>query len=456
MCSSVFTDFNTTACHLKMHNLRYLLRLTWAFLSRFKAIILIGIILGVIFFLVLNLLLPKIGSRKTVRIGFAGRYTINSIPAYVQSKISSGLTTLDASENVEPGIASSWTTPDNGKTWTFKLKKGITWQDGKNLTSRDVNYQFSDATASYPDDSTITFNLQSPYAAFPSVVTRPIFRKGLMGTGEWKVKDLSLVGDYVDRLSLENKDNDRVVYKFFPTEERTKLAFELGEVDEVQDLLDPTPLNSWPRIKSDKRTNKSEYVAVFFDTADKLLADKSLRQALNYATNKDNLGGTRAISPVSSTSWAYNSQVKQYAFDRSKALSMINTMSAEVKNNLTITLTTSPLLLPQAELIQKDWQAVGVKTTIQVMSNIPNNYQALLAIFDTPDDPDQYSLWHSTQIQTNLTHYSNPRIDKLLEDGRTTTDTATRKQIYLDFQRFLLEDSPAIFLYYPTIYSFSR
>ena len=48
---------------------------------------------------------------------------------------------------------------------------------------------------------------------------------------------------------------------------------------------------------------------------DKTLGDKSLRQALSYATIKDNLGGTRAISPIPENSWAYNPQVKQYSYD---------------------------------------------------------------------------------------------------------------------------------------------
>ena len=116
------------------------------------------------------------------------------------------------------------------------------------------------------------------------------------------------------------------------------------------------------------------------------------------------MGGERAISPISESSWAYNPQVKQYVYDQGKAKSMIDTLSDAEKNNLNITLTTSPLLLPQAELIQKDWEAVGVKTTLQVISNVPTNYQALLAILDAPDDPDQYSIWHSTQVQTNITH----------------------------------------------------
>jgi peptide/nickel transport system substrate-binding protein len=210
-------------------------------------------------------------------------------------------------------------------------------------------------------------------------------------------------------------------------------------------------------VKVTKTTNTGEYVAVFFDTQDKTLSDKNLRQALSYAINKDALGGERAISPISVDSWAYNSQVKPYDYDSVKAKQMIDDYKKSAKvDSLSISLTTPPILLAQAESVAKDWQAVGVNVNLQVISNVPTDYQAFMAIFDIPDDPDQYSIWHSTQTATNITHYQNPRIDKLLEDGRSTINIEDRKKIYLDFQRFLVEDSPAAFLYYPTTYTISR
>ena len=79
-----------------------------------------------------------------------------------------------------------------------------------------------------------------------------------------------------------------------------------------------------------------------------------------------------------------------------------------------------------------------------------------MATVDIPKDPDQYSLWHSTQTSTNVSRLANPRIDKLLEDGRIELDQETRKKIYLDFQRFLVEEVPAVFLYHPEYYTIKR
>lgn len=61
-----------------------------------------------------------------------------------------------------------------------------------------------------------------------------------------------------------------------------------------------------------------------------------------------------------------------------------------------------------------------------------------------PKDPDQYILWHSDQVN-NIVRYKNLRIDKLLEDGRSVTNINERKEIYSDFQKYLMDDLPASF-----------
>jgi len=446
-----------------MFNPRYVFRLIWALLTRFKVLILLSICLGIAIFFGLKFFLPVMARPVSQRIGIPGRFTPSTLPSEVLGKVGRGLTKLNPEGSVEPDLASFWETPDKGKTWIFSLKEGPTWQDGKKVTSHSVNYQFSDVKVENPDDKTIVFKLQNPYSAFPSVVSRPVFKSGLLGTGEWEVKKIDLAGTFVNRLTIQNKDGKKITYKFYPTEERSVLAFELGEIDTLTHILNPTPLDRWPKVKLARDTNAGEYTAIFFNTKDNLLSDKSLRQALSYGINKKILEGerasvyARAISPISMNSWAYNSQVKPYNFDPEKAKSMINDYKKAAKiSELIINLTSSPILLSQAEKISKDWEAIGVKVNLQVMASVPSDYQALLAIFDTPEDPDQYSIWHSTQASTNITHYNNPRIDMLLEDGRTQINLEDRKKTYLDFQRFLVEESPAAFLYYPSTYTISR
>jgi len=128
----------------------------------------------------------------------------------------------------------------------------------------------------------------------------------------------------------------------------------------------------------------------------------------------------------------------------------------ELKENLSIGLVTTPALISIAEEISRQWKEIGINTFVQITAGIPQEFQAYLAIFDIPTDPDQYSIWHSTQTTTNISRYENPRIDKLLEDGRVELDLEERRKIYLDFQRFLIEDSPAVFLYHPASYTILR
>ena len=80
----------------------------------------------------------------------------------------------------------------------------------------------------------------------------------------------------------------------------------------------------------------------------------------------------------------------------------------------------------------------------------------LLAFWKVPLDPDQYFYWHSTQNLGNIAKYKNVRVDKLLEDGRSTLDFKARKDIYDDFQKVITDDMPAYFLYYPYVYTIAR
>lgn len=432
-----------------MRNVRYIFRLISAFFAKFRAIIIIGIVAGVGIFFLLGLFFSNFSGKGVRRIGIVGRYTPDKLPNEILNMVGDGLTQIDEKGDVAPNLALSWETPDKGRTWIFKLDPNKVWQDDKKLVSADINYQFQDLTTEKPDNLSLVFKLKDPYSAFPSVVSKPIFKKGLLGTDSWEVKKISISANFVQQISLENKKREKILYKFYPTEERLKLAFKLGEIDEIKGLLDPKPLDAWKRLKIESKSDKGKYIAIFFNTQNSAVSDKTFRQSLAYAIDKNSLGGERALSPISTDSWAYNPQVKPYTFDLDKAKS-------DIKSGTEITLTTSPLLLPVAEKIAKNWQEAGVVVKLEVQSGVPSDFQALLAIFDAPEDPDQYSIWHSTQTATNVTKYSNPRIDKLLEDGRTEINLEERKKIYLDFQRFLVEDSPAIFLYYPTTYNISR
>jgi peptide/nickel transport system substrate-binding protein len=440
-----------------MRNSRYIFSLIGAFLVRFKWVLLLGVVFGVLFFLSLNIFGSNIFVSQKERIGMVGRFRLDNIPDSILGFVSQGLTSINESGEIAPGIASSWENKDGGKTWVFHLSEGRTWQDGKKITSADIQINFSDVKVEKPDVKTITFKLQTPFSPFPVVLSKPVFKKGFLGTGEWKVKKVTVAGNIVEQINLSKTKEKDMTFKFYPTEERAKLALKLGEVDKLTDIFNPEPFNTWKTLKVEKMVDNERFTAVFFNCAkDKKTSDKTLRQALTYAIKKDNFPGERALGPISPNSWAYNPQVKPYDYDPLKAKDMLKDLPKDTLNNLSLNIATTPVLLSQAETIARNWRDLGISVNVQVTSGIPDNFDAFLAVLDIPKDPDQYSLWHSSQDATNISNYKNPRIDKLLEDGRTLTNLTERKKIYLDFQRFLIEDSPAAFLYHPISYTISR
>ena len=215
----------------------------------------------------------------------------------------------------------------------------------------------------------------------------------------------------------------------------------------IEGLQDLDEFTSWKTLHINKDIGYNNFVAIFFNTESEKFKDKTIRQALSYALDKETFSEVRAISSISPYSWAYNPQVKKYLIDNEKA---------KDAKDISVKISTLPNLLGTAEKVARQWKEIGVNTEIEVTPNIPQDFDVFLATVDTPKDPDQYSLWHSTQEGTNISKYKNARIDKLLEDGRTELDTETRKKIYLDFQRFIVEDVPAIFLYHPIFYTVSR
>lgn len=439
-----------------MKNIRYIIRLITAFTSRFKAIFLIGIVIGVAVFFSVRIIYPLLFLNKTQIVGLTGRYNTSNLPFEILDLISDGLTDIDDTGSVTPSLAKSWYSPDKGKTWIFTLKDDIYWQDGEKIVSEDIVYEFSDVTIEKPDDKTIIFKLEDPYSPFPTIVSKPTFKKGLLGTNSYKVKDIILSGGIIQKLVLQNEDKNKIIYKFYPTEELTKLAFKLGEVERIDNVFLLSPFDGWKTVKVNEKKDIDKVVVIFFNTQDPLLSDKTIRQALTYALDKKALSGERALSSIAPDSWAYNSQVKKYSYSTERANELIENLPDELKESLSIKLVSTPILLPIAEKVSSYWREIGVETVVQVTSIIPDEYQAYITLLDIPKDPDQYSLWHSTQENTNISKLSSPRIDKLLEDGRSELNFEDRKKIYLDFQRFLLEDLPAAFLYYPVTYSIER
>lgn len=445
---------------------RLLFWLLKAYLKKWGKVFIIFFFLGLVFFFVLLLSFRYFSSKlfpeREQIIGVVGTYTLDTLPESMLENVSHGLTKVNKNGSASPDLATSWDIKDGGKTYVFHIKPNVHFSDGSLLTSQDINYDFSDVSVQKPDNNTIIFHLKDVYAPFLISVSHPIFKNGFVGVGETKIDYIKLNSGFIESLklgsSIKTKQKQRT-YQFYPTEESVKVAFALGEISQANDIsnlsLKNTSLASFPNISIQKNIDYKQLVTLFFNTDDKNLNDKRLRDALVYALPNSFPDSERAHSPLSPLSWAYQADT-MHVYDITHAKLLLEAAGYTGKTTVSpVTISTFPQYKKTAEIIASSWKNIGVKTTIEVVDTRPGMFQIYLGEFLPPKDPDQYTLWHSAQ-QNNITNYKSLRIDKLLEEGRKTLNQDTRLKAYTDFQKYLMDDAPASFLYFPITYTIIR
>lgn len=443
---------------------RLLFWLIKAYLKRWGKVIFAFFIGGLIIFFAflkfLDFLLPKVHLGKTDSIGIVGAYEVSGLPQVVLSDISIGLTQISDKGEIIPGIAKSWQVEDGGKSYIFLLKDDQYFTNGVKITPDKVQYPFANVAVSRPDRSTIIYTLKDPYVPFLITTSRPLLQKGFVGVGPYKIKDVKLNGDFVQSITLSSLKNPSLTkkYSFYPTDEALKIGYMMGEINKATGVVNPLfenkNMGTFSNTKVSKNTNHSTLVTLFYNTQDPLLSDKKIRNSLSYALPDEFSQGEKAESLYPPFFWSYSPDYeKPQDFPRAKEL--LGESSATSSASVSIELKTLKKYVPVAKDIKKTWDLLGIKTKIVEVDEVPDTFQIFLGNFQVPKDPDQYSLWHSNE-PNNISRYKNLRIDKYLEDGRKTVNQEERKQLYLDFQKYLHDDSPASFLYFPYEYTIER
>lgn len=404
----------------------------------------------------------KLLTTNLVSEGIVGTYQKHDIPEYVTKLLSIGLVNISHDGKAVPGLAESWEVSEDAKTFTFKLKPNLFWSDGMVLKAPDIGFNIPDVEVSYPQENQIQFKLKGSFSPFPTLLSKPVFKKdSMIGVGPYKLVSIKKSQVFLTKLILEPidpKTHPQVVIRFYPNEKTAATAFSIGEVNSILGPTDLKLFNFSPIVKFSQRENYGKAVAILYNTKDKILENRSVRQALSYSAPEAQ-GETLAHTSIPPTSWAYlgedglkdandylgNTDAAKAALKRAKSTSNEELLQKE------IVLTTTGQYENFAREIVSAWNNLGLKAVVRVESGIPQNFQALLIALSIPADPDQYSLWHSTQASTNITGYNKARVDKDLEDARKTTSEADRRLKYQDFQKTLLEDTPAVFLYFPKL-----
>src|SRR3989344_2432385 len=321
-----------------------------------------------------------------------------------------------------------------------------------------------------------------------------------IGSGPYKFKKLKKDSEgRIMSYELESNKNfydgrpyiDHIELKFYDSEERMLSEYNKNSIESMAFVS----ANNVKKIKFKKRLNIQElklprYFGVFFNQNEaKILSDKNIRLALSYGTDKKDLinkildgKGLVTNSPMIGEVLDMVGDVKTYDYDPDKAKKLLadsgwgnsddkgilsKTEKAKSKNDkpvaqrLTIRLTTPTWseLANAANLLKEQWVKIGVELTVEALptqeltqARKDRSYQMLLFGEILNTDPDPFSLWHSSQKRDpglNLALYDNKTVDDLLEKARQTLNPLERAKQYQDFQKLVVEDVPAIFLYNP-------
>lgn len=222
----------------------------------------------------------------------------------------------------------------------------------------------------------------------------------------------------------------------------------------------------------------NNYTYMGFNLKHKPFDDIRVRKAINYAIDKQELIdgvllglGEPVASPYKpGTRWA-NPDLQPYPYDPQKARDLLRSAGFEDHDNDGIldrngqplgfeilTNNGNKQREMSAVLIQRRLMEIGIDVSIRKVEWASfierfiktGDFDVVLLGWSLALDPDQYSIWHSSQQepgQFNFIGYDNPQVDKLLEQGRLELDPDKRMKIYHEFARILLEDSPVVYLY---------
>lgn len=397
-------------------------------------------------------------------IGISGVYTIDSLPDEIVSNFSNGLLHVNDKGELIPLLADSWEPVDGGQEYRFHIKKDLTWNDGTPFTAHDIEYKFKDVETIAESDYLLRFKLKKPLAIFPNFLTKPIVKYPVVGVaGLYQVGRIRVEAGNVKMLQLTPNQEGLpiLIYKFYDTDSKLVQAYKLGEITEMTTSKASVAevFREWKNTEIEQSIDYSKVMTLFFNFNDPLLKEeKDLRHAIAESIDKSNFEryGELASSPIPPSSWAYDPSVKQFMHNPNVASKIIKKY-IEASDAAQLKISTYYDHLGVADEIKEDLREVGMDPKIEVLAgSLPRDYQVFLAQLTLAKDPDQYFFWHSTQTNGNITAYKNVRIDKLLEDGRNTYAITKRKEFYADFQRILVDDMPAHFLYYPYLYTIKR
>jgi peptide/nickel transport system substrate-binding protein len=424
----------------------------------------------------------------------------------IDELIFDSLVRKDEHYNLLPGVAESWEIPDP-QNYIFHLRRGIRFHDGRPLTAKDVKWTLdtmrdgSLATvkgAAYklvdkveaPDDFTLKVHLTEPYAPLLWNLTGGAF--GVVPYGSDKNFNRAPIGSGPFRFVRMSPDSDvelvrndgywdnharvsRLRFKIVPDTTTRALELRKGSADIAVTSLTPDivdTLRHEQNLQIQEQPGSSlQYLA--FNLRDPLLRDVRVRRAVAYAIDRrpvlhylfrDQVRVADSILPPEH--WAYNGEVAHYDYDPAKANAMLDAAGYArgkdgVRFHLAMKTSTDETTRLLAAVLQQQLRQAGIALDIRsfefatFFSDVMKGqfqFYSLRWVGYSNQDPDIFEdVFHSASFpprRDNRGYYSNPAVDRLIDQARRTTDQQKRKQLYADVQRILADDLPYINLWY--------
>jgi glutathione transport system substrate-binding protein len=428
-----------------------------------------------------------------------------------------GLVSLDDKMRVVNLLAESWEPSADAKEFTFKLKKGVAFHDGDPFNAAAVKANFDrvlapDAKlkrhgffgavidhAEVVDDYTVKLVAKQPFAAMIATIAHPAggiaspaafkkygadFGQHPVGTGPYQFAEW-VRGDHIGLSAFEKYWNktigpsvSKLTIKGIAEPSALGIAVQSGSAQFAGPLNAPQALQLQhaPGVV----VVESDSISAFWITLNntkKPFDNKLVRQALNYAVNKDEvlkaaeLGKGKILeSPICEGVYGYH-KVKAYEYNPQKAKDLLT--QAGLPNGFKTVLWTTAPSKDRAVAVQAQLKQVGVDVEVVQMESA-----ALNAEVSKPVDQSQVQMlvsnwspstgdadWALRPIYTKAqwppagatySFYTNPDVEKYVQQGLQFTDEDKRKEAYAKAQEIIMEDAPNIFLYAPTYFGAIR
>ncbi|WP_157244855.1 ABC transporter substrate-binding protein [Nonomuraea typhae] len=414
------------------------------------------------------------------------------------SLIFDGLMSRAPDLSLKPSLAAEApVTSADGKKVTFKLRDGVTFHDGRPLTSKDVVYTYTTVLdpktsspisgdyaaidkVSAPDARTVEFTLTYPYAPLTQRTTLGIVPDGgidpakPVGTGPYTFIQWT-PGDKIALAANEKYWGGapaikKVVVAFAPDDNVRSTRLAAGEFDAT--VLPPKAARRFEGQQGVTvyKQDSADYRGIMFPSKPKVTGDLAIRKAFSLAMDRQAMvdtilagAGKPAFGPISpDISWHNKAITGNPAADLPQAQQVLDAAGWKqgaggirekdgVKASFTIMYPAGDSLRKELTLAAaSDAKKAGIEVKAAGLdwdAIEPRMAQdALMMGYGSPYDLDyiNYDLFHSAQAGKgffNPGHYRNPKVDAALAKGRESGDPAVRKQAYDEFQQLIHDDA---------------